>query len=92
MLHIWVNSNMAVEAVRQSMHSFVTAPPGQNWFLSLDKVSANISMSISGQHVRVRCLFTSAASVVATQGLHCLSLALDSDPAGWRADPGRPDS
>lgn len=40
MLHIWVNSDMAVEAVRQSMHNFVTAPMGQDWFLSLMKVCA----------------------------------------------------
>lgn len=39
MLHIWVNSDMAVEAVRQSMHSLVAAPIGQDWFLSLLKVS-----------------------------------------------------
>ncbi|BDA40537.1 hypothetical protein COCOBI_01-1900 [Coccomyxa sp. Obi] len=37
MLHIWVNSDMAVEAVRQSMHSLVAAPIGQDWFLSLHK-------------------------------------------------------
>lgn len=40
MLHIWVNSDMAVEAVRQSMHNFVAAPMGQDWFLSLMKVGA----------------------------------------------------
>ncbi len=39
MLHIWVNSDMAVEAVRQSMHGLVAAPIGQDWFLSLHKVS-----------------------------------------------------
>ncbi|EIE26808.1 hypothetical protein COCSUDRAFT_59316 [Coccomyxa subellipsoidea C-169] len=42
MLHIWVNSDMAVEAVRQSMHNFVTAPMGQDWFLSLMKDGAQI--------------------------------------------------
>ncbi|KAK9916238.1 hypothetical protein WJX75_000336 [Coccomyxa subellipsoidea] len=42
MLHIWVNSNMAVEAVRQSMHNFVAAPMGQDWFLSLMKGGVQI--------------------------------------------------
>jgi hypothetical protein len=34
MLHIWVNGDMAVSAVRASMHSFVAAPAGQSWVLS----------------------------------------------------------
>ncbi len=43
MLHMWVDAEMTLQAVRQSMHNFVAAPQGQQWQLSLAKASPGTS-------------------------------------------------
>ena len=47
MLHMWVDVEMTLHAVRQSMHNFVAAPQGQQWQLSLAKVGPGTKALLS---------------------------------------------
>jgi hypothetical protein len=53
MLHIWVNGDMAVSAVRASMHSFVAAPAGQSWVLSRARGGRPLGDQESPQSLRL---------------------------------------
>ena len=47
MLHMWVDGQMSLQAIRESMHNFVATPSGQHWQLSLTQVT---SCPLLGMH------------------------------------------
>ena len=53
LLHIWVNGDMTVAAVRASMHSFVAAPAGQSWMLSRARGGVPLGEQDSPQSLRL---------------------------------------
>ena len=50
MLHMWVDPMMSLQAVCESMHSFVATPPGQHWQLSRTQVGL-AACSASSPHL-----------------------------------------
>ena len=56
MLHMWVDAEMTLQAVRQSMHNFVAAPQGRQWQLSLAKVSPGAHAPCCPSRCRVPCV------------------------------------
>lgn len=53
LLHIWVNGDMTVAAVRASMHCFVAAPAGRSWVLSRARGGPPLGEQESPQSLRL---------------------------------------